>query len=62
MNHYTNVAYCGTPQDLCWCLYLHTLDLCVLICRTSRGLSTDVHELGLINVNPQVLILICVAM
>ena len=25
-----------------------------MLCLTSRGLSTDDHELGLINVNPQV--------
>ena len=25
-----------------------------MLCLTSRGLSTDGHELGLINVNPQV--------
>ena len=27
---YTKVTYCGTPQDLCWYLYLLMLDLCVL--------------------------------
>ena len=51
VDHYTKVTYCGTLQDLCWYLYFHMLDLCVPCLYI---LSTEDHELGLINVNPQV--------